>query len=248
MGKKAISIIVATYNAEKYLARCLNSIIHQKDESIELLIIDGESKDSTLEIIEKYRLNIDCLLSEKDRGIYDAWNKGISMSTGDWIMFLGADDYLLDGAINQYLLYLKMNKIDTLDLISAKYQYVTEKGKLLGILGKPYDYKTFCKYMNISHGTSLHNRHLFMELGMFNLTYKICADYEFLLRKKLKTAFIDKALICMQVGGMSFSYKGLRETYAIRAFHKTVSPIHNIYYLIRACIGYWIKYNFLAYR
>lgn len=246
--KKTISIIIATFNAEKYLHRCLNSIILQKDESIELLIIDGKSTDSTLEIIDQYKSFIDYCISEKDCGIYDAWNKGVSKAKGDWIMFLGADDYLLDGAIDKYHCFLKNCNAMKLDLISGKYRYVTEKGKLLGVFGQSYDYKVFCRYMNISHGSSLHNRHLFEELGKFDLTYKVCADYEFLLRKTLKTGFIDEALICMQVGGMSFSYKGLLETYKIRAFHKSVSFIVNVYYLIKGSVGYWFKYNFLGYQ
>lgn len=248
MKKKLISIIIATFNAEKYLCRCLNSIIYQKDDSIELLIIDGKSTDSTLEIIDQYKSFIDYCISEKDCGIYDAWNKGVSKAKGDWIMFLGADDYLLDGTIHKYHLFLKNCDAMKLDLISGKYRYVTERGELLGILGQPYDYKVFCRYMNISHGSSLHNRHLFKELGNFNLAYKICADYEFLLRKKLKTGFIDEALICMQVGGMSFSYKGLLETYKIRSYHRTVPPVVNIFYLIKSLIGYIVKYNFLGYQ
>ena len=87
-----ISIIIATFNAELRLSRCLDSIISQKTEEIELLIIDGGSVDGTLKLIDSYKGCIDFVLTEKDNGIYDAWNKGIRQAKGEWIMFLGADD------------------------------------------------------------------------------------------------------------------------------------------------------------
>lgn len=102
-----ISIIIATYNADKTLQRCLYSIALQKTEDIELLIIDGKSKDNTLEIIQKNKAIINFWLSETDKGIYDAWNKGIKLARGKWIMFLGADDMLLEGSMAFYLDYLR---------------------------------------------------------------------------------------------------------------------------------------------
>ena len=92
--KKIISIIIATYNAEKTLKRCLNSIVSQKKDQLELLIIDGCSTDRTMDIVREFAESIDVIVSEVDKGIYDAWNKGIRLATGEWIMFLGADDYL----------------------------------------------------------------------------------------------------------------------------------------------------------
>lgn len=105
--KKIISIIIATYNAEKTLKRCLNSIVSQKKDQLELLIIDGCSTDRTMDIVREFAESIDVIVSEVDKGIYDAWNKGIRLATGEWIMFLGADDYLLEGAMNVYWNYLK---------------------------------------------------------------------------------------------------------------------------------------------
>ena len=98
-----ISIIIATYNAGKTLARCLQSIREEKTNEIELLVIDGGSKDNTLDIINTYQDTIDYSCSEPDKGIYDAWNKGISHAKGDWMMFIGADDYLVGNALSDYL-------------------------------------------------------------------------------------------------------------------------------------------------
>jgi glycosyltransferase involved in cell wall biosynthesis len=92
-----ISIVIVTYNASKYLQACLDSINKQSFKNIEILIIDGASKDSTVEIIKNNEARIDFWLSESDNGIYDAMNKGIRYSKGKWVLFLGADDLLLEG-------------------------------------------------------------------------------------------------------------------------------------------------------
>ena len=96
---KQISIIIATFNAAKTLERCLQSIISQKQQEVELLVIDGQSNDETLTILEQYREHIDVIISEPDRGLYDAWNKGIRKSQGAWMWFIGADDYILPQAV-----------------------------------------------------------------------------------------------------------------------------------------------------
>ena len=94
-----VSIIVSTYNADAFLAGCIESIIDQTYPYIELIIIDGGSTDATLSIIEYYQKHVTFFVSELDMGIYDAWNKGLSVATGDWIAFVGADDILLPNAI-----------------------------------------------------------------------------------------------------------------------------------------------------
>lgn len=97
MGKwPKISIITATYNSEKYIEDTIKSVVSQNYPLIEYIIIDGASTDNTMEIVNKYRDKIDLVVSEADEGIYDAFNKGISRSTGDVLLFLNSDDYLYD--------------------------------------------------------------------------------------------------------------------------------------------------------
>ena len=232
-----ISIVIATYNAGETLARFLDSIIAQKSADVEILIIDGGSKDNTLSIITDYANKIDFCLSEKDKGIYDAWNKALSHVNGDWIMFLGADDYLLPNALNYYISFINDNDTKDVDIISGKCKYIDQSGKLLSINGSAYNYSVFKRYMNISHGSTLHNTRLFDELGTFNLKYRICADYEFLMRKSLNSRFVDKPIICMQTGGMSFSLDALIETFQIRREKKVISMFENLWLFIRGCLS-----------
>lgn len=239
--KKIISIIIATYNAEKTLKRCLDSIVSQKKDQLELLIIDGCSTDRTMDIVREFAESIDVVVSEVDKGIYDAWNKGIRLATGEWIMFLGADDYLLEGAMNVYGNYLKKHVWDDIDIITAQSKLIDTKGKYLRVLGNPYKVQEFRCYMKISHGSTLHNRKLFDELGDFNLSFRICADYEFLLRKKLNARYIETPTIAMQVGGVSNTIRGLWESFKVKCYRKSIPWGLNVYYLIKGIIGYYMR-------
>ena len=239
---KKISIIIATYNADKVLQRCLNSIRHQKTEGIELLIIDGNSKDKTMEIVNNNKDIIDYTVSEPDKGIYDAWNKGIKASSGEWIQFLGSDDMLLDGAIDFYLDYLNEEPgLDQCDIIFGRCWLVDEKGKRLRVMGDKYSWEQFRHYMRLSHGSALHSRNLFKEVGLFSLQFKICADYELLLRKKLNAKYADREVIAMQIGGMSNSVAGLIDTFRVKQYRKSASTVENVYYLIKGILGYYYK-------
>ena len=238
---KRISIIVATYNAENTIKRCIDSIACQKSDEIELLVIDGDSNDKTVDILKSYGNIIDILKSEPDKGLYDAWNKALRLATGEWIMFLGADDYLLEGAIDIYWKYLKTHTWEGVDIITAQCQLIDDKEEYLRILGNPYNIKEFRRYMKISHGSTLHNRKLFDELGDFNLSFKICADFEFLLRKKLNAGYIETPTIAMQVGGVSNTIRGLWESFKVKRYCKSIPLLLNVYYLIKGSIGYYMR-------
>lgn len=225
-----ISIIIATYNADRYLQNCLDSIIPQLNSDCELIIIDGASKDNTINIIKRNSEFINFTISEPDKGIYDAWNKGIKASNNEWIMFIGADDELLPDAINKYLTLLKSKDFSSYDYISAQNEFVNQHDKLLKIIGKGAEWNLMRKGNSAAHVASLHNKqNLFDRVGYYNLDFKICADYEILLRKKenLKNYFLESYIAKMKVGGMSFTVRAIKESYEIRKLHNTVSPFLN---------------------
>lgn len=226
----SITIIIATYNADKYLQNCLNSIISQNDMLSELIIIDGKSNDRTVDIIKKNQKYISYWVSEPDKGIYDAWNKGIQVAKGDWIMFLGADDLLLPDALKHYSSILEeIKNIQSYDYICARNEYVDMKNNLIKVFGEDATWKEMKKKMSAAHVASLHNKRLFDQVGQYHIKYKICADYELLLRKgsKLKSIFIPSKIARMKVGGASFSSNAIMEIFEIRKQHKTVSKLTN---------------------
>ena len=103
--KHIISICTPTFNSEKYLEKTIKSVIGQGYKNIQFIIIDGGSTDKTIEIIKKYKNHIDYWVSEKDKGIYDAWNKGLKVAKGEFFGILSSDDYNYDNTfstVNNY--------------------------------------------------------------------------------------------------------------------------------------------------
>ena len=229
---KQISIIIATYNAAKTLRTCLDSIVPQLTEETELIIVDGKSKDETNDIIDSYGSNVMVHISEPDKGIYDAWNKGVRAAHGEWVMFVGADDILLPNALNEYLKVIRSTaNIDSYDYICAHNEYVDMRGKLLKLLGDKPQWSKMRRGMAAAHVASLHNKK--------NL-------FEILLRKKdkLRYLFLPSHIARMKVGGMSFSTKAIVEVYKIRHLHHTLPFIVNELYFLRD----WAAYKFFIFR
>lgn len=220
--KPLISIITVVYNGEKYLEETIQSIVNQTYDNVEYIIIDGGSTDGTVNIIKKYEDKIDYWVSEKDRGIYDAWNKAIICSSGEWIGFLGADDFYIANALETYVHEIFKNK--QVDYLSSKVNLCDSKKESLRIVGSRWNWKSFSRYMNVAHVGSLHQRRLYTDFGLYDLSFKICGDYELLLRPqyKLKVAFINKVLAHMRIGGVSdSSLKVFKETYNAKTKHNT---------------------------
>lgn len=236
-----ISIVTATFNAELCLENLIKSVVPQINNEVQFIIIDGNSKDSTLDIVRKYESSIDFWISEPDKGIYDAWNKGINAANGEWIMFIGADDVLLPDSINKYLNLLTSKDFSSFDYISAQNEYVNDDEKLIKLLGNGADWKLMRKGMSAAHVASLHHKaNLFEKVGYYNLDFKLCADYEILLRKKdnLKSYFLPSRIAKMKVGGMSFSVKAIKESYEIRKLHMTTSSVFNMILFFRDYFAY----------
>lgn len=215
--QKQISIVIATWNAASTLRTCLDSVVPQINDETELIIIDGGSKDTTNEIIASYGNKVSYTISEMDKGIYDAWNKGIKAANGQWVLFVGADDKLADDAIVNYLKFIKLVPSNT-DFISSKINYVDETGKTLDIVGRLWNYNRCRINMDVTHVASITSKNYFDRIGLFNIDYRIVGDYELLMRggKEMKAAFMDKVVATMSIGGVSFSVKGLKEQFKVK--------------------------------
>lgn len=211
--KKILSIVVATYNINKSIKSTLDSIIEDMDERSELIVVDGGSEDGTWEIIKNYRNSITYCISERDNGIYSAWNKGIANSSGEYIVFIGGDDILLRNTLGTYIDYIHRNK--NYDFISSKV-YFGDPSKNI-VIGKALRWPEFKRFMSIAHVGSVHKRSMFDNYGFFDENYKIAGDYEFLLRlgPKINAGFIDFISLIMGDSGVSNTLKilALKETY-----------------------------------
>lgn len=228
---KNISIIIATYNAAKTLRRCLDSIVPQLTDETELILVDGGSQDDTNKIIDSYGEKVTVHISEPDKGIYDAWNKGVKVAKGRWIAFIGADDWLCEGSFSKYFNFIHTNG-DNFDLICAKLYFVNSSKEIIKEKGEPWNWKKLIhRRWNLAHPGMLHNRECFERIGLFDIQYKICGDIDFLLRlgPNIKTGFIDDFIVYMSSGGVSDSFMALEEGYIIRKKNRILPLMINVF-------------------
>ncbi|GAB3800336.1 glycosyltransferase family 2 protein [Spirosoma humi] len=207
-----ISIVTAIYNGEQYLEGLLQSIVEQNYDNLELILIDGGSTDKSVTIIKQFNQYVSYWISEPDKGIYDAWNKGIDKATGDWIMFLGCDDILLPNALYEYAKFVNTVSSDV-EYISSKVKITDQNLNLIRVKGWAWEWPRFLKEMTVAHPGSLHARKMFDKYGRFNIDYKIVGDYEFLLRPRvdLKSEYMDIITVIMREGGASDSWAAIQE-------------------------------------
>ena len=175
-----ISIITVVYNNRFHLQKTLNSIYSQKYKNYELIVIDGGSNDGTLDIIKKNNLKIDFWISENDKGLYDAFNKGMKYASGDFIGFVNSDDILLPKALEILKKYiLEYPKVDF---------FFGAVKKHWGIL---YGYRpwkiTFSWGFYSSHSTGFFIKtKSAKKVGFYNLKYKYSSDYDYFFRMIVK--------------------------------------------------------------
>jgi glycosyltransferase involved in cell wall biosynthesis len=248
-----ISIITATFNSEKTIEETLNSVLNLLYNDFEYIIVDGQSTDRTLKIVEGFRSRFEekkiplTLINEKDEGIYDAWNKGIKTSKGEWIGFLGSDDRYYKNALKQYSEII--SRYSDLDYISSKVRLVDCDNKTLKVISGQWNWNVFKKYMSVAHVGSLHSSQYFKKYGNFNINYKIAGDYEMLLRAKenLKYKFLDQITVDMDHGGVSNNliYKTLQETKQAKIstgeLNKFTATLYFYWALVKAKIKQRIK-------
>lgn len=182
-----ISIIVAVFNGKATLQQCIDSVTQQTYPNKELIIIDGGSKDGTVEILEENSNKLSYWISELDRGIYNAWNKGLTQVQGEWVCFLGADDYFWDATVLERMAV-------HLEMLPASVRVAYGRIMLIGAdcppLQKGESWEQvkgfFGQSMCIPHVGTMHRRNLFEQHGKFDESFRIAGDYELLLRE-LKT-------------------------------------------------------------
>jgi glycosyltransferase involved in cell wall biosynthesis len=172
-----ITVITVVYNGAKYLEQTIQSVINQTYPNVEYIIIDGGSTDGTLDIIRKYEDYIDYWVSEPDKGIYDAMNKGIRCSLGQWIGFLGSDDFYEEYALKTLILPILNNK--TIMVVYGDTKFWLDNQILYIKKANNADY--FKNDFVFAHPSSITAIDVFRNIGLFDINYKVIADYKFFL-------------------------------------------------------------------
>jgi len=229
-SKPKITVIVAVYNAKETLQQCINSVVKQSYQNVELIIIDGVSTDGSIDVIKQNKNNIRYWVSEFDTGIYNAWNKGLEKASGDWIAFLGADDFFFDNQVLERIASELILTPKNIRVVYGKIMLLNSIGEELFSVGEPWGIvkKQFQKFMAIPHQGVFHKRDLFADLGLFDESFKITGDYEFLLRELTNgdAYFVHNLTVaCMRQGGISSK---LENSIAILKELKRAQKIHHL--------------------
>ena len=220
-----VSIITATYNPGAMLAKTQKSIEAQKHLDVEWVIVDGGSTDGTVDFLKNCRIKSFKWISEPDAGIYDAWNKGIAIAQGEWVIFMGAGDLISEDGISICLGEIaKENSLP--NLVTSQTRLVDCCGRVRRIMGAPFELAKFEKNMNIAHVGALHHKSLFIKYGKFDVNYKIAGAYQFLLRcrRGIKSIYIPIVGADMLIGGVSDKYAAIFEAHMVRARHCARDP------------------------
>ncbi|MCL2597353.1 MAG: glycosyltransferase [Paludibacter sp.] len=240
-----ISIITVSLNNADTIGETIDSILRQTYKDIEYIIVDGKSTDETVEIIKNYELQITKYfsninfhwISEKDKGLYDAMNKGFTMATGNVVGILNADDLFCDNrAIEKIMKIFAENS--SLDAVYADLFYVahddTEKIVRKWITGTKRPFKNG---WHPAHPTFYVRQKIYKRLGLFNLNYRLAADFEIMLRLiekyGISTHYLNEAIVKMRLGGTT--NKNLKNIFmqnieCIRAFDENDVSVNRLFY------------------
>lgn len=205
MNLPKISIITITYNSGKTLEETIKSVINQNYPNLEYIIIDGGSSDDTLLIVEKYKKHINIVVSEPDKGISDAFNKGINRATGEIIGLINSDDILLPGTLK----ILADNYSEDIDVYRGNTMIWDEKlnNQLRVVPSMKFTLGIF-KTNSICHPSTFISRKAYLKWGTYDLNYKFMMDADLLTRfyhKGAKMLYIDKDMATFRLGGVSDS-------------------------------------------
>ncbi len=206
MNKPILSIITPTYNAGSTIGKAIESVANQHLKEIEHVIIDGVSEDDTVEIIRSYQKKYTHIrfISEPDRGAYEAMNKGIDLSSGEWIYFLGADDVLVNEHILQELYdegFFFQEKVFYGNVII---EGETAWAKDQEVYAGEFDLPKLLK-RNICHQAIFYPRNIIQKAGFFNTDYVVCADWDYNMRCYAIQPFVytEKIIARFKGGGLS---------------------------------------------
>ena len=205
MDQPFLSIIIPTFNSSAGLSEAIESVLDQQYKNYEIVVIDAVSTDRTIEIIRSYQKKFSSIhfISESDRGIYDAMNKGARLAKGEWLYFMGSDDRLYDpGVLASFA--KKAAAHPAAEMIYGK--VLMKEGN--EVYGGKFSYHRLL-LRNICHQAIFLKKTVFERFGPFNIEYKVLADHDLnlkLFRHGIKTRYINRFIAVFGAGGFSSTY------------------------------------------
>lgn len=241
-----LSVITIVYNNVKDIERTMRSVLDQTYTNIEYIVIDGASTDGTLQIIEKYKTKLAILLSEKDRGIYDAMNKGLALATGDYVLFMNSGDEIYS---NETVAQV-FDSAPSGDIYYGETEMFNENWESLGQrrhrAPKHFDWKSFKFGMNISHQAIYVKRSL---TAPYNLNFKYSSDIDWIIKAAKKSSNIVNTNIYVAkylVGGMSKQkhWESLKERFCIFTnYYGLIPNLFNHIFIALSLAQYFVKHR-----
>ena len=223
--KPLVSIITVVFNGKKYLEETIQSVLSQTYDNVEYIIIDGGSTDGTIEIIKKYEKQVDYWISEKDTGIYDAMNKGISLAQGNIIGLVNADDIIYNDTLKNVAEAFLKN--DSVQYTFGTVDLAKENGDIYGYtrpLSEDERKHRLYAEMPFSHQSLYVKQEIYKKVGLYNLEFKLSADYDFILKlieNNYTSIRLEKNVGFFRMGGESGGFKSFIE-------NKNILLSHNI--------------------
>lgn len=199
-----LSIITINLNNAKGLRKTIESVVNQTYNDFEFIIIDGGSIDGSIEIINEYQEKISYWVSEPDKGIYNAMNKGINKASGEYCLFLNSGDWLVDQSVFNDFIKTNLNY----DIIAGNVMIITQNG-ITKLESPQYEDLNFEFYFsnNLYHQSVFVKRELFIHSGLYNENYKIVSDWEFFLKRifidNCTYYHIDREISFFDISGIS---------------------------------------------
>ena len=213
-----ISIITVVWNNSKTIKDAIDSVLGQTYENIEYIVVDGASTDGTVEIVRSYGDKITKFISEKDKGLYDAMNKGLALATGDIVGILNSDDFYIDEyVIEKIVKEFEEKKVDSVyaDLVFVKPENLDKVVRYYD--SSKFNPSKFAYGWMPAHPTFFVKREIYEKYGVFKTDYKIAADFDicarFLYKNKISYSYIKEPIVKMRIGGASTS--GIKSNYIL---------------------------------
>ncbi|PSW03866.1 glycosyltransferase family 2 protein [Photobacterium lipolyticum] len=226
-----VSVITVSYNSQEFIFDSINSVNNQTYENLEHVIVDGGSSDNTMDIVYKLAKRKPIILSESDNGIYDAWNKALSLATGDVICFCNTDDFWPEDYIEVAMKTLISNEDSVVygDVVMVSRENLIKSSKEVGYYCEKNIYRGF----NFRTTSIFVSKSIFDFVGLFDVSFKIAGDSDWLLRAKNKGICFTHAnhTVYMRDGGISNEYESTAFKEYIRALSKNNCANLKSYYV-----------------